>query len=285
AMPEVQGFNEEKTSEVRFIVPGSMVCNLDFVESIFGNGDNPDLAENDAALDPEHWTGTSGLVVLAPHLIKVKAKDVGLPHKSQASERQLSDGLYYEKDDDLYNGGSAFKITARDSRGVVVTIIADNYFGYCKKEVKTQLGYAANVHGMAEEEHAGGTIAYPSFDLGEELAANAIGKIAPGGNAAYLGSTHKYLSETAKSRTFDDALKILKDTVEIQPEVRAHLGARLKERALVQRCLRGGAGAMWLGCPARHARIHRLAVLCACAHIRRTWWTWWICVCRAMLAR
>ena len=24
--------------QVRFIVPGSMVCNLDFVESIFGNG-------------------------------------------------------------------------------------------------------------------------------------------------------------------------------------------------------------------------------------------------------
>jgi hypothetical protein len=34
--------------QVRFLVPGSMVCNLDFVESIFGNGDNPDLAENDA---------------------------------------------------------------------------------------------------------------------------------------------------------------------------------------------------------------------------------------------
>ena len=36
------------------------------------------------------------------------------------------------------------QITARDSRGVVVTIIADNYFGYCKKETKTQLGYASN---------------------------------------------------------------------------------------------------------------------------------------------
>jgi hypothetical protein len=51
-----------------------MVANLDFVESIFGNGDNPDLAENDAALDPEHWTGTTGCVILAPHLIKLKKK-------------------------------------------------------------------------------------------------------------------------------------------------------------------------------------------------------------------
>ena len=49
-----------------------MVCNLDFVESIFGNAENPDLAENDAALDPEHWTGTTGMVILAPQLIKLK---------------------------------------------------------------------------------------------------------------------------------------------------------------------------------------------------------------------
>ena len=40
------------------------------------------------------------------------------------------------------------QITARDSRGVVVTIIADNYFGYCKKEAKTQLGYASNPYGL-----------------------------------------------------------------------------------------------------------------------------------------
>jgi len=218
ACPEVQGFIEEKTSEVRFIVPGSMVCNLDFVESIFGNGDNPDLAENDAALDPEHWSGCTGLVVLAPHLVRVKGKDVGLPHKSNASERQLSDGLFYEKDDDLYNGGSAFKITARDARGVVVTIIADNYFGYCKKEVKTQLGYAANVYGQAEEEHAGGCIAYPCFDLGEELDAANLGKIANSGNAAYLGSTHAYLSATEAARTFDNTLKILGGTVDMQEQ-------------------------------------------------------------------
>jgi len=218
ACPEVQGYVEEKTSEVRFIVPGSMVCNLDFVESIFGNGDNPDLAENDAALDPEHWTGCTGLVILAPHLVTVKGKDVGLPHKSKATERQLADGMYYEKDDDLYNGGSAFKITARDARGVVVTVIADNYFGYCKKETKTQLGYASNLYGLSEEEHAGGCIAYPCFDLGEEFCATDLGKISKGGNAAYLGSTHSYLCATDRKPTFDDSLSILKDTVQIQEQ-------------------------------------------------------------------
>ena len=38
----------------------------------------------------------------------------------------------------------------------MVTILADNYFGYCKKEVKTQISFSANLYGLAEEEHAGG---------------------------------------------------------------------------------------------------------------------------------
>ncbi|MEQ1840228.1 MAG: hypothetical protein ABL994_07465, partial [Verrucomicrobiales bacterium] len=49
----------------------------------------------------------------------------------------------------------------------VVTLIADNYFGYCKKEVKTQISYATNLYGNVEEEHAGGALVFPSFDLGE----------------------------------------------------------------------------------------------------------------------
>jgi hypothetical protein len=136
--------------QVRFLAPGSMVCNLDFVESIFGNAENPDLAENDAALDPEHWTGTTGMVILAPQLIRLKKKDLGLPHVSAATERQKRDGMCYSDENELYNGGSAFKVTCRDARGVVVTVIADNYFGYCKKEVKTQLGMAANLYGLTE---------------------------------------------------------------------------------------------------------------------------------------
>ena len=45
------GNEPEKTMELRFIAPGSLVSNLDFVESIFGNGGDPHLPENDAALD------------------------------------------------------------------------------------------------------------------------------------------------------------------------------------------------------------------------------------------
>ena len=43
------GAEAAKTMETRFFVPGSLVSNLDFVESIFGNGGDPDLPENDAA--------------------------------------------------------------------------------------------------------------------------------------------------------------------------------------------------------------------------------------------
>lgn len=168
-VPEVPGVSKEKSMEVRFIVPGNLVSNLDFVESIFGNAGDPELAANDAGLDVEGWTGTSGMVILAPHLNYVTKKEVGLPHISDATERQKRDSMCWEKEDELYNDGSAFKITARTKEGVVVTVIADNYFGYCKKEVKTQIGFSANIYGLSEEEHAGGALVCPSYHLGYDF--------------------------------------------------------------------------------------------------------------------
>lgn len=167
--PEVPGFTLRKSMEIRFFAPGNLASNLDFVESIFGNAGDPFLPENDARLDVEHWTGHTGCVILAPHLCELKKKDLGLPHVSEATPRQCRDGMCWEREDEKYNGGSAFKLTARDGRGVMVTLIADNYFGYCKKEVKTQISFAANLYGLAEEEHAGGALVFPSFDLGEEF--------------------------------------------------------------------------------------------------------------------
>ncbi|MBA1329868.1 hypothetical protein QQ73_01230, partial [Candidatus Endoriftia persephone str. Guaymas] len=123
--------------------PGNLVSNLDFVESIFGNGGNPFLPEFDAGLDVDHWTGTTGCVILAPHLTRLTKRELGLPHRDEASERQRREGMCWESEDELYNDGQAFKITARDRSGVIVTILADNYYGYCKKEVKTQIGYSA----------------------------------------------------------------------------------------------------------------------------------------------
>ena len=167
--PEIPGITNRKRMEVRFFAPGNLVSNLDFVESIFGNAGDPFLPENDSRIDTDHWSGHTGCVILAPHLIKLKKKDVGLPHLSDATPRQRKDGMCWENEDELYNDGGAFKITCRDTTGIMVTIIADNYFGYCKKEVKTQISYATNLYGFAEEEHAGGAIAYASFDLGEEF--------------------------------------------------------------------------------------------------------------------
>ena len=77
--------------------------------------------------------------------------------------------MYYEDPDELYNDGNAFKLTFRDSSGMVVTVLADNYFGYCKKEVKTQVSFSANLSGLGEEEHAGGAVVFPSYDLERNL--------------------------------------------------------------------------------------------------------------------
>lgn len=167
-VPAVPGFTSEKRMEVRFFVPGGLVSNLDFVESIFGNAGDPYLPENDASLDPEHWTGHTGCVILAPHLTHVPKRLLGLPHWDDATERQRRDGMCYKDDGELYNGGSAFKVCARDARGVIVTIIADNYYGYCKKEVKTQISYSANLFGLVEEEHSGGALVFPSYNEGSQ---------------------------------------------------------------------------------------------------------------------
>jgi hypothetical protein len=173
--PAVPGYVREKRMETRFIVPGGLVANLDFVEGIFGNGGDPYLPENDASLAPETWTGHTGCVILAPHLTRVRKVDLGLPHASLATPRQLRDGVAWQSEDELYNGGQAFKVCARDARGVIVTVIADNYFGYCKKEVKTQISYSANLFGNAEEEHAGGALVYASYNLGQEYEEDSCG--------------------------------------------------------------------------------------------------------------
>jgi phosphoenolpyruvate carboxykinase (diphosphate) len=167
--PEVTAVNPYRTMEVRFFAPGTLVSNLDFVESIFGNAGDPFIPENDAGLDVGHWTGHTGCVILAPHLVKLTKQELGLPHVSEASERQIADRMCWEDEAELYNDGTAFKITCRTDEGVIVTLIADNYFGYCKKEVKTQISYAANLLGGAEEEHAGGALVFPSWSLGEEF--------------------------------------------------------------------------------------------------------------------
>ena len=167
--PLIPGRRPAQSMEMRFFVPGGLVCNLDFVESIFGNAGDPYLPENDAGLDVDHWTGHTGCVILATHIRGLKKKDLGLPNIAQATERQKRDGMCWEHEDELYNDGQAFKLCVRNAEGVVVTLISDNYFGYCKKEIKTQISYSANLFGLSEEEHAGGALAFPSYNLGDNF--------------------------------------------------------------------------------------------------------------------
>jgi hypothetical protein len=197
-VPEIPGHSPARSMEVRFFAPGSLVSNLDFVESIFGNAGDPFLPENDAGLDADRWTGHSGCVILAPHLTRLKKSELGLPHWDRATERQRRDGMCWKSEDELYNDGAAFKVTARDQHGVMVTLIADNYFGYCKKEVKTQISFAANLLGQAEEEHAGGALVFASYDLGEEFDAS------------------RHVRPTGHS--YDEMIRLFADVMDPRPE-------------------------------------------------------------------
>ena len=197
--PEVPGFIAEQRMETRFFVPGNLVSNLDFVESIFGNAGDPNLPENDAALDPGHWSGHTGCVILAPHLVGTfTKKELGLPAWDAATERQRRDGMCWRSEDELYNDGGAFKVTARDASGTIVTVIGDNYFGYCKKEVKTQLSFAANLFGLAEEEHAGGALVFPCYDLAGE----------------YDAVLHRHEFK----HTFAEVARLFADKLDVKPE-------------------------------------------------------------------
>ena len=147
-------------------------------------------SERDSGLDAEHWTGHTGCVILAPHLTKVTRKSAGLPAWDQATERQRRDGMCWKDEWEFYNNGQAFKLTCRDKTGVIVTLIADNYYGYCKKEVKTQISYAANLYGSCEEEHAGGALVFPAYDLGEEFCGDVHVKRA-GHSFAEVSSLHR----------------------------------------------------------------------------------------------
>lgn len=199
-VPEIKGIEPEKSMEIRFFAPGGLVSNLDFVENIFGNAGDPNLAENDAALDVDHWTGHTGCIILAPQLLTLKKKDIGLPHCEDATPRQRRDGMCYNDENELYNDGSAFKITCRDESGVVITLIADNYYGYSKKEIKTQISYSANLLGNAEEEHSGGAIAFPRTNMMDRI----YGQV--------------FSSKLDPKYTFKNTIKLLGDTIEVKAE-------------------------------------------------------------------
>jgi hypothetical protein len=213
--PGVGSIANRMTMETRFFAPGGLVANLDFVERIFGNAGDPFLPENDAALDVEHWSGQTGCVILAPQLVRLKKIDLGLPNVAQATPRQRRDGMCWSEEGEIYNDGKPFKLVCRDFNGVIVTIIADNYFGYSKKEIKSQISYAASVFGGAEEEHAGGALALPTFNLGEVYQAerrHLEGAVAFDHTIKALGANAISKEGYATDRTYGDIVYIPEDS-------------------------------------------------------------------------
>ena len=80
---------------------------------------------------------------------------------------------------------------------MIITLIADNYYGYCKKEVKTQISFAANLLGNVEEEHSGGAMAFASYSLGYAFDATRF---------------------RGNGRTINDVVRDDPEVVELQPE-------------------------------------------------------------------
>jgi hypothetical protein len=96
-VPAVPGFTPEKRMEIRFFAPGSLVSNLDFVESIFGNAGDPHLPENDAALD---------IRLVRPHRLRHHRPPPRAPHPRRSSAcrprrrhapQQIRDGMCWQK--------------------------------------------------------------------------------------------------------------------------------------------------------------------------------------------
>jgi hypothetical protein len=113
------------------------------------------------------------------------------------------EGVLINAYDDLssrdINDGGAFKITCRDERGIVVTIISDNYFGYTKKEIKTQISYSANLFGLVEEEHSGGAMAFSRYVFGDKV--NGI----------------EFSSKFGNNFNFEDVKLLLGDRIDVKP--------------------------------------------------------------------
>ena len=188
-VPEVQGFSQQEYMETLVLAPGGMVSNLDFIERIFGNAGNHFQPDDNLFTNPEHWTGDTSVIIFAPHLNEVLLTEMGI------DSHILSDAC--SPDMQYYNNGNAFLLKIRDTSGVVITIIADNYFGLGKKTIMTDVSFAADRRGLVLQEHAGGAFVQPQVNLGAYFSVALHVKDCP---------------------HFSRTLEILGDRISMQPE-------------------------------------------------------------------
>jgi hypothetical protein len=83
-----------------------------FRRSVFGNAGRPVHPRCRAGCGVI-GRGTPVASSWPPHLVNLTKKELGLPHISQASERQKRDRMCYTDDAEKYNDGGAFKISSR----------------------------------------------------------------------------------------------------------------------------------------------------------------------------
>ncbi|KAH0570369.1 hypothetical protein SS50377_28350 [Spironucleus salmonicida] len=190
----------QKHMDVRYFAPAAFVANLGFVEQIFSNRGNPTV--NDLlTTQPELHSGVSAIIILAPHLVSTKKKECGLPHFDQATERQKRDGMCWKDENELYNGGKPFKLTYRSQTdGVVVSILADTYFGYSKKEIKTMISFACNIRGFSQEEHAGGCYTCPAYSWGRSFR-SSDSRVGLYNNAQHVESVSDFTAKKTKEQS------------------------------------------------------------------------------------
>ena len=88
------------------------------------------MAENDAGLDIENWTGHTGCDCCFPSGWDTSYLNLPTWGKCNNEKFEMECSMKIRK---IFITGGAFKLTFRDVSGLVVGY-ADNYFGYCKKE-------------------------------------------------------------------------------------------------------------------------------------------------------
>jgi hypothetical protein len=71
-------------------------------------------------------------------LTRLRKQELGSPQVSRGTEAERAAGMCWTDEGEPYNNGRPFKVTSRGTQGVgvMVTILADNYFGYCKERIQ-----------------------------------------------------------------------------------------------------------------------------------------------------
>jgi len=92
----------EKSMEVRFLAP--VRWSPTWISwSPFRQRGDPSLPENDAALDALHWTGHTGCVVLAPHLVGIPSGNWTAAHRRGYRSAESATVMCWSIEDEPYN--------------------------------------------------------------------------------------------------------------------------------------------------------------------------------------